>query len=43
VPYPERDQIPELLDRALAIAAQIPAERRDFDAAKAAVMERTRL
>jgi hypothetical protein len=43
VPCPERHQVPGIVARAAALAAAIAPAQRDFDAAKAAVMERTTL
>ncbi len=43
VPYPDRSAVPQIVARATAIAAAIPPWRRDFDRAKAAVMQQTTL
>lgn len=43
VPYPDRGDVPRILTRATEIAAAIPPWRRDFDRAKAAVMQQTTL
>lgn len=43
IPHPDREALLAVLTRAQELAAAIPAHAYDFDRAKAAVMERTRL
>lgn len=43
VPYPEREDVPQLLARAEELRRAIPSWRYDFDRAKAAVMKTTTL
>jgi hypothetical protein len=43
IPHPNREALVAVFTRAQELAAAIPATRFDFDRAKAAVMERTRL
>jgi len=43
VPYPSQEDITQLLDTAERLLQEIPEGERNFDAAKAAVMEATQI